>query len=86
MTPLRLDSALNALRLIAIASEDKIIKQVCFNSLKETEAEIKKELSKTCWHDVVDNIRTELEKQYVNNMDNVETAKKNQPAIIGKMK
>jgi len=64
MASINLISALNTLRVVALATDDQLIRKLCIDALEETEVEIKEELSKTCYRETIDNIRDDLQNQY----------------------
>ncbi len=50
----------NRLRLIALSTDDSVIKQFALNVLNESSDQARKELSETCWLEDIDNLRGAL--------------------------
>lgn len=64
LASINLIAALNTLRVVALSTNDQLIRTLCLDSLNETEVEIKEKLSKTCYGGTIDKIRVELQNQY----------------------
>lgn len=64
---------INRLRLIALATNDPVVKEFCLYIVKENEQQAKAELSHTCWAEDIEDLRTALIEHNRCDLDNLDS-------------